>query len=142
MKGKVKVLKLKKQFQGKIATLETKSMGTMKFDTQKIPSSEYRNYEKLGFGYCFDEIEQDQKTEDVVNELREVMALKKVEEVSEEEDEDEDDLAPEESDEDEAPAKEEKVEEIVVEVEEKPAPATKKPASKPKAAGTKRTGKK
>lgn len=67
---KEKVLVLKEEYVDTIVSNVIPKLGLVTFDTAAVDQSEYLNYERMGFGHCFNEVEQEALSEDKVQELR------------------------------------------------------------------------
>ncbi len=91
MSKKRTVLKLKKEYEGKILKITVPKMGEMTFDTRVVSQSNYSQYVSLGFGHCFDEIEQVDAAPNIVDALREAMSNPVKKEVEDEFEDDDDD---------------------------------------------------
>lgn len=85
------VLKLKKEYENKIVTVQIPKIGSVSFDTSKVMPNEYKNYVANGFGHCFDEVEQEDISDDLRVELKanELGKQKEAEAEKEADDEDE-----------------------------------------------------
>lgn len=51
-------LVLKKEYEGKVIIKTLDRMGEVEFDTSKVGIDEYENYERMGFGNCFDRVDE------------------------------------------------------------------------------------
>ena len=89
MSKKRTVLRLKKEFENKIVTIDIHKIGKSTFNTATTPASEFANYQRSGFGHCFDEVEQVDATKGDIEELKEAMQAEPAKEVEEAEAEEE-----------------------------------------------------